>query len=626
MSEKASVENHVHVLLAVWGEKFVADFLKFGLFSLLAPGNIPALAKAYHTKFVILTRSQDVGVFERHSAFQKLKSICEVEFIPINDLIVIGNHSTTLTFAYDRAIRQTNDAMLHTYFILLNADYIMAEGSFQGLMKYMKKGYSAICAGNFQVIENEFKPFLKRHIDSAQQVMSIQPRELLKESFQHFHPVTLASFYDENHLHNYRANRFFLRYDRQTLVGRFYLLHVLCIKPETTQYQIGSSFDYSFIPEMCPSGNIGVINDSDDYLVVEMQPKLHELQYVHFGSYDLKKLASGLAEWTTAQHRNNANHVIYYHLNDLLPEMKDKIQAKSDQFVDPLMRGLQKYKAQPCRNHPYWIGAVSAFGKVGAIHKENDNDQYLDLSPVEHMSKWRKLYYRVLGYPPSVNRLHYRWLEYQSSKAVIQKFLSGQDPDKVMALYCSNDLQFMGYGNWLKNDLKMEHHYPLQNTANLKSISETLRVKQFESCLFFVRFQDLKKIKKLLAMMRPMLVSQGKVLILVFNHKSNSSGFIHDFKKRFLLKMNYLISSDYSIVNIGMIHNNCSFLGSMMIKWINAKFDYSKKIRFLFYFFVGIPGLFFVFVRNCISRQLFPKKGHCTAIFVTLDSGIGGSR
>ncbi len=508
--------------------------------------------------------------------------------------------------------------MLHTYFVLLNADYIMAEGSFQGLMKYMEKGYSAICAGNFQVIENEIKPFLKHHTDSVNQVMKIPPREFLQESFQHFHPVTRASIIqDKNNLHNYRVNRFFFQEDRHTLAGRFYLLHVLCIKPETTDYQIGCSFDYSYVPEMCPSGNMGVIDDSDDYLVIEMQPKKHELQSVNLGPYNLQTLSLAMCEWTTEQHRKNAEHIIYYHSNDLSTETKDRIKARSDQFINKLMLGLQKYKIQPYRQHPYWIGAVDSFDTAKTVIKENDASQYLDLSLLDYASKWRKLYYRFLGYPPSTNRFHYRWREFRSVKETLHRFISNQPTDKTVALYSANERELMGYCGWLKNDLKVEHHYHVRGVTH-KDIFKTLQTKQFENCLFFIRFQDIKKIKSSLAVIKSMLAPHGKVLIFICNDHNNSPMFLYNLEKKFISKMHYFAGSDYSISEIIAIHNNYTFLGAAMIKWINNKFDYSRQLRFLFYFLIGMPGMFLTFVRNRLIGNTSLKKGHCTNILVSL--------
>ena len=84
------------------------------------------------------------------------------------------------------------------------------------------------------------------------------------------------------------------------MLGRFYLMHMLCVRPEVTNFIIGSSCDYSFIPEMCPSGNVEAITDSDEYLVVELQPRRHEVGFLRPGPLQPRQLASSLSEWTTA--------------------------------------------------------------------------------------------------------------------------------------------------------------------------------------------------------------------------------------------------------------------------------------------------------------------------------------
>ncbi len=163
------------ILLGVWGEQYIHEFLELSLYSLLSPGNIPALVGRFETRFIFLTKASSVGVFDRHPAYQKLKSFCTVEFIFIDDLIMPSNYSTTLTLAYDRAIKQTGSKMLETYFIFLTADYIMADGSLQGLMRYIDQGYSGICSGNYQVIEEEMKPYLFSKIDKQSFTMTISP-------------------------------------------------------------------------------------------------------------------------------------------------------------------------------------------------------------------------------------------------------------------------------------------------------------------------------------------------------------------------------------------------------------------------------------------------------------------
>ena len=49
----------VRLLLPVWGYRYVRQFLEFSLPTMLAAGNVPALAKALPCTFVLLTSADD---------------------------------------------------------------------------------------------------------------------------------------------------------------------------------------------------------------------------------------------------------------------------------------------------------------------------------------------------------------------------------------------------------------------------------------------------------------------------------------------------------------------------------------------------------------------------------------
>src|SRR5208282_5679561 len=83
----------ISILLPVWGDEFVGQFLDDSLPTLLAPGNIPALAAALPTRFVFLTRARDEAAIRAHPAGRHLAQVSEVAFSPIDDLIAPGNHS-----------------------------------------------------------------------------------------------------------------------------------------------------------------------------------------------------------------------------------------------------------------------------------------------------------------------------------------------------------------------------------------------------------------------------------------------------------------------------------------------------------------------------------------------------
>ena len=51
----------------------------------------------------------------------------------------------------------------------------------------------------------------------------------------HLHPATIANIVNYPLSHNIHTNRLFWRVDDDTLIGRFYLMHMLVIRPETTR-------------------------------------------------------------------------------------------------------------------------------------------------------------------------------------------------------------------------------------------------------------------------------------------------------------------------------------------------------------------------------------------------------
>ena len=287
--------NGVTLLMPVWGYRFVSQFLEFCLPTLLAPGNIPWVAGVTACRFVLLSSEEQAPLIRSHPAWAELERHCAAEIRPIDDLITDGNHTATITLAFARAVRETGDAMLETCFVFLQADYLFATGSLQTVVSRIREGASGVLAGNYQIVAEDAIPLLRRRIDPGSPAIALSARELVRWSLAHLHPATVANIVNFGLSHNAHVNRLFWRVDENTMIGRFYLMHMIAIRPEVTNFVVGASSDYSFIPEMCPSGNVVAVTDSDDYLVVEMQPRNHETRNLMPGPLDVHELAESLS-------------------------------------------------------------------------------------------------------------------------------------------------------------------------------------------------------------------------------------------------------------------------------------------------------------------------------------------
>jgi len=411
--------TEVKCLLPVWGHRHVRQFLEYGLPTLLAPGNVPALKAALPCEFVVATASEDAAAILAHPNWQKLTDICPTLVVPIDDLISDASHATSLTLAYSRLIRAAGPVMVDCCFLFLVADFLLADGSLISVLRRLQAGASGVLAGNFQVAADEMAPRLAV-------AGSLGPRELVRLALGHLHPNATGSIVNGDFRQSAATNRLFWRVDSNTLLGRFYLAHMIGIRPEVTDFIVGSSCDYSFIPELCPSGNVETVTDSDEYFAVEMQPP-ENTSMSGATPLNVAKLAAGLSKWTTARHRNNAETTIVFHADDITSAAAS-IAAQADATIQEIAEALSP-APQPHRDHPYWVGGL-------ALHRATTGqlpEAELGYRPADRPSTVTALLWRArlaaFGRPPSVRPWHPRAPDFARAR----KAVAGADHALVVA-------------------------------------------------------------------------------------------------------------------------------------------------------------------------------------------------
>ena len=514
--ELRSPPKAAKLLLCVWGYHYVRQFLEFGLPTLLAPGNVPAVAAELPTEFVILTSSDDEPFIREHPTFRQLGTICKATIHPIDHLISDGNYSTTITLAYTEAVREVGEEMIDTCFLFLVSDYILADGSFANVLKRMQRGTSAVVVGNFQVAQESALPWLEERLGGNELSLSLQPREMMKWAMNNLHPLTLANIVNLPFSHNSDSNRLFWRVDGNTLLGRFYLMHMLCVRPEVTDFVIGSSCDYSFIPEMCPSGNVDIITDSDEYLVIEMQARTHESKFLRPGPIEIIPLAKSLSEWTTNTHRQNASHSLFFHADELPAETNDRIE-KADAFIADVARRLSR-KPQPYRGHPYWRGAMAAFHEVGG-RKLSDEEWFYALGLPEvpnRLTNWLVWHskFALMGRPPHVLPWHPAWPDYRVVFREIDSYF--KDPSQRILLVSNEPTAFSVA---LADNGERTHRLRCRPFLRTPPERYARLHGTFDLCLLELGETDMEDGGELTDRIVPLLKEGGRIILFVHNRR-----------------------------------------------------------------------------------------------------------
>lgn len=493
-------------LVPLWGTPFIGQFLQISLPTLLAPGNLPAIAKALPSKFVFLTNTDGADILSDHPAIHYLREICEVEFSIIDDLITGDNYSTTITLAYARAVRAAGAKMSDTCFFFLISDYIMADGSLSNVLARVQVGYSGVVAGNFQVTEEYASQSFFEIFDVGEPAIVFNARELMRWAINFLHPMTLANMVNFPLCHSEHSNRLFWHVDESTLIGRFYLMHMICIRPEVTKFEIGSSCDYSFIPEMCPSRNVHVMTDSDEYMVVEMQRAHHERKFVRLGAVDQNTLVTSLSEWTTAIHRQNAHSAVIFHSADL-PSNLDSAITETAAYVNEIERSLPP--PQPHRDHPYWLGAISAHR--WAVSRMKGEPEPPRNSTIPRFHDWvYSLRAFIFGRQPYVRPWHPRWPDYQMIGNLARRHCKGG-----RLLFISHEPNT--FHEWLKCSSSSIDSIELDAFLEFTKEEYQSLMGIFDCCLLVIREADMSRVTRLMNMILPMLRPDKYLLTFKFN-------------------------------------------------------------------------------------------------------------
>lgn len=504
-------------LLPVWGYAYVRNFLEHGLPTLLAPGNVTAVANSLPTEFIILTSAEDEDFIREHASFKKLAAVCNADIRLIDHLITDGNYSTTITLAYTEAVRAAGDAMLDTCFFFLVSDYIVADGSLANVLSRMQKGMSAVVAGNFQVVREDALPWLQNQLLLGTHGLALQPRELMRWALNHVHPATLANTVNIPLIHNSHTNRLFWRVDSETMLGRFYLMHMICVRPEVTDFIIGASCDYSFIPEMCPSGNVEAIADSDEYLVIEMQPGQHESGFLRPGPLQAGVLAKSLSEWTTRTHRENARNTVIFHAGQLPAQLAGAV-GEADRFVDGVARRLRRQPI-PYRGHPYWRGAMAAFHDATGRKLDEEEWRYALGLPatkdwITNWLLWRAKYI-AMGRPPRAFPWHPAWPDFKAVLRELAPFYS--DPSKRLLMLSNEPTVFT-----VSLADSGERVHRMRCVPFLQGRAERYKPLhgRFDLCLLELPESDMSYAGDLVERIIPLMKTGGQIIVSVLNRRS----------------------------------------------------------------------------------------------------------
>src|SRR3984893_11440127 len=205
------MEQNARLIIPLWGKAYADKLTSMTLPALLAPGNLPALCAMFNVEVVLVAESKLFDLIRASRSFQRVALLCPVSLIPIDDLMSnrSSDYGVVLTRALYRGFLDLGDKVTETFLLFLNADFILADGSYRQLGKLMLAGHRVIHSPSCRVVLEEVWPKLEARVDAENAVLAVPPRELVRLALEHKHVTVKERTGNQQLYHQWCMDQFY---------------------------------------------------------------------------------------------------------------------------------------------------------------------------------------------------------------------------------------------------------------------------------------------------------------------------------------------------------------------------------------------------------------------------------
>jgi hypothetical protein len=346
-------QQKVRLVAFAWGHHYVNHLLDFALSAALAPGNLPALAAVFDCTAVIVTEEKLFDYVRTHPTTRKLEQVCPVELVPLDDLISDPwQYGMTVTYALFRGFADLGPAMTETYILFLNADFVLADGCYSRLIDRIRSAERVHLAPSYCAVEEYVRARLRKTRKQNDGILAIPPRDMAALILGHPHNTIRAKTVNQSIFEFEYADQFYWKVDAHTLIGHQMPIALIGMRPERELTDLNMFWDWGIVYEFCPSKQLTVIGDSDNFLIMELRSKGRSMESISFGRSSPKQVARQLKGHMTRYQLDNARYELLLHSRDLPSDLADA-QRQLRAYVEEVRRHLSSFPSYRGK-HPQW--------------------------------------------------------------------------------------------------------------------------------------------------------------------------------------------------------------------------------------------------------------------------------
>jgi hypothetical protein len=344
----------VRLITYAWGKEYIDKLLGFTLGSVLAPGNLPALASQFDCSVVIVTETRFFDYVKRHPTSRRIESICPLRLLPLDDIVgEPWQYGISLAYALFRGFAELGPAMTETYLLFLNADFVLADGSYKSLIPHMLRGEPALLAPSYCTVAERVAPLLTSQCNARTRILAMPPRELAALILEHRHNTISAKTINQQIVHFEYMDQLYWQVDANTLLGHQMPISMVAMRPEVVLADLSTFWDWGIVYDFCPSQQLTVLGDSDDFLMLELREETTHLNLIRMGPTTPETAASRMLGYITEYQIDAGRHPLTLHSHEL-PSATVSAHAALQRFVDE-QSGYLTREPKNHHNHPDWL-------------------------------------------------------------------------------------------------------------------------------------------------------------------------------------------------------------------------------------------------------------------------------
>ena len=199
-SDRPMLDRPFYFVIAVWGERFRNYFLDLCLPTLLSPGNLPALATAQRSKFLIWTRPDDWAAMKTSPIFRLLEQYIDPVFNELPPCPVDTSPCIHMGIGHRRGLEMAYAAKAYPF--VITPDCMLSDGMVARLQQLAIEGIELALVPALRFAEEPFFDRLHnlgvspRDRNGVAEPISLSSRQLVHMALASMHSETMAYEWD----------------------------------------------------------------------------------------------------------------------------------------------------------------------------------------------------------------------------------------------------------------------------------------------------------------------------------------------------------------------------------------------------------------------------------------------